>query len=101
MTRRIKVDEVIRSRRATSGHAGKSVFSAVRRACSETDEDVELDFKNVDLMNLEFLGNVIDPIFNDNAAKPLRRRVRISNMKDTMLDLVKEAVSAAVEKHLY
>ncbi len=99
MSKIIKIDEVIASKVADDNCKGDKVFKAIKEASLQTDEDIVLDFEKIELVNTAFLNNAIGQLFNKEEYDLSKNSVKISNMKKSMMDLLREVISVANKKY--
>lgn len=97
----LKIAELIQSKAADKEEKGNDVFSKIKSTVeAKPDEDIILDFENVEIVNMAFLNNAIGKIYDPKEYSLEENRIKISNMDATMLDLLKESISLAREKYL-
>lgn len=96
---KVKVDEIIGCKVADDDSKGNKVFNEIKKVSQETDEDIIVDFQNIELVNTAFLNNAIGQLFNKEIYDLPNHSVKISNMKTSMVDLLREVVSVANEKY--
>lgn len=93
----IKIRDIIHSSSANTGIKGDLVIKEIQNQAKE-DEKITLDFEKIELINLEFLNNITGNLFNPREYNLTRKLVRVENMDDNMIELLKESVLVAREK---
>ncbi len=92
----INVRIIIGSPLADDDKKGDALFREIQNAASlHGDEGILLDFEDVDLVNTAFLNNAIGRLYNAEEFDLNKVHIKVVNMKENMLDLLKESVKTA------
>lgn len=102
MSEYVKISELIRSKTADEDEKGNIVFDKIKEITASLDasQDIILDFADIELVNTAFLNNAIGKLYDANEYDLEKNGVRIKNMDNTMLELLKESISVAKEKYV-
>ncbi len=93
---KINVRTIIESRLADDDKKGDLLFDAIKKKVSAGDIDqILLDFGEVELVNTAFLNNAIGRLYDTDEFDLSRMRIKIVNMENSMLELLKESVKTA------
>lgn len=102
MSKIIFVERIIGSKAADDDLKGNKVFEEIKRISqdeNENNEDIVLDFERIELVNTAFLNNAIGQLFNREVFDISKNEVKIRNMQNTMIDLLRESISVANQKY--
>ena len=99
MAKIVLIENVIGSKAADDDFKGNKVFEEVKRVTKDCGDDLVLDFKNIELVNTAFLNNAIGQLFNRKEFDMSKNKVKIANMQEAMIDLLKESISVANQKY--
>lgn len=102
MSEYVKISELIQSKTADEDEKGNIVFNKIKEmtVSQNASQDIVLDFSGIELVNTAFLNNAIGKLYDASEYDLEKNSVRIMNMDNTMLDLLKESISVAREKYV-
>ena len=91
---------LVESKTADDNEKGESVYNAIIEEVKKDPEtNIILNFKGVELVNTAFLNNAIGKLFDRSNFDLNKNKVRIINIKESMVELVKETIAVARERY--
>ena len=88
------------SKTADDNEKGEAVYSAIMQEVKKDPEiNIALNFDGIELVNTAFLNNAIGKLFDRNNFDLNKNKVRIINIKESMVELVKETIAVARERY--
>lgn len=99
MSVNLVIEKIIDSTSADDIAKGNLIFDKICELQSNGEEEVGLDFHDIELVNTAFLNNAIGQLFDRERFDLNRTRVKVTNMNRSMLPLLKESISNANEKY--
>lgn len=107
MKKEIKIYDVLKSKVADDQLKGDAVFNAVlsevevsKHNKGESNIEIILDFKDIELINTAFLNNAIGKLFDKSQYNINEHKVFIKDMDEHVIDLLKEVISSARKKYI-
>lgn len=97
MKKEINIYDLLKTKAADDRVKGDKVFQEIR-ANSEEYHEIVLDFGDIELVNTAFLNNAIGKLYNREQFDFGLCSVKIRNMTEPMLELLKESVIVAKQK---
>lgn len=98
--KKLSVYDLIASQTADDDKKGDIVYNEIIAQTQDGNGIVIiLDFSGIELLNTAFLNNAIGKIFEKNVFDFRKNRIRIINMDETMVDLVKETIAVARKRY--
>ncbi len=94
----INIKDVINSAIADEDTKGDLVFDEIKKRVKD-EEKIVLDFEKIELVNTAFLNNAVGRLFDSKEYNLDKNPVRIDNMNDNMIELLKESIQVAREKY--
>lgn len=98
MAEQLKIVEIIGTKAADDDTKGDMAFSKISELSHSTNE-ISVDFDGVELVNTAFLNNAIGKLFNPLEFDLVKCHIRITNLSDDMMTLLKESVKVAKSKY--
>lgn len=95
----IRIYELINSKSADDDDKGNEVFNEIVRCANEEGVRIIVDFNSIELVNTAFLNNAIGKLFDRDSFKGEKYDIRIVNMEEEMIELLKETISTARERY--
>lgn len=94
---KINVFEQIDSNAAVSSEDGVLLFKKIVKGLGEKDVLLILDFTNITLITSTFLNTAIGQLYNKYDSPFLRERLKVANLANEDLELLKKVVERAKE----
>lgn len=91
------VKEILNSNVAVDKKTGDFIFDEINKMI-EKEEDIIIDFSNIDLLNTAFLNNAIGKIYFIPIEKRKHISIKIVNFPLEAMDLLEEVINTAKEK---
>lgn len=99
-THTIKVVDVITTKTADTDKKGNIIFDSILEIVKgDPSAEIIVDFTGIELVNTAFLNNAVGMLFNPNKFNLHQNNVRISNVAEPVVDLIKETIAAARAKY--
>ncbi|MBQ2982432.1 MAG: STAS-like domain-containing protein [Lachnospiraceae bacterium] len=99
MSKNVYVEKIIGSKAADDDLKGNKVFEVIKENSQNCDEDIIIDFNNIELVNTAFLNNAIGKLFDKQKYNISKNKIKIVNLQETMVELLKESISVANQKY--
>lgn len=93
-----KVIDIISSVTADDDDKGNKVFAEIIELSKEHN-NIVVDFNGIELVNTAFLNNAIGRLFNREEFDLSKCRVKVGNMNEVMMDLLRESIELARQKY--
>ncbi|WP_310603358.1 STAS-like domain-containing protein [Anaerosporobacter sp.] len=98
MAEKLKIIDVIGTKAADDDSKGNVAFNKISEL-SQSNKEILVDFEGVELVNTAFLNNAIGKLFNPREFDLVKCQIRIINLSDDMMTLLKESVKVAKLKY--
>ena len=95
MAKKILIVEVINSKSADDDEKGKIVLEKIKQFVEMKETQIILDFAGIELVNTAFLNDAIGRLFNKEEFDLLKNTVKIANIDNSVLELLRETISLA------
>ena len=91
----IIIKDIINSKAADDDEKGNKVLDKIKELSNNDENDIILNFTEIELVNTAFLNNAIGQLFNKKEFDLSKNNVKLKNIDQEVLDLVKETISLA------
>jgi hypothetical protein len=91
---RIKVTDILKSQFAVSTEEGESLFNLINSHLT-TNGNVELDFRNVELIVSTFLNAAIGQLYGHHSTEFIQSHLSLINMTNDDLNILKKVTDRA------
>lgn len=92
----LNVKDVINSMLADDADKGELLFREITSPKYKGQTEFILDFNGIELVNTAFLNNAVGKLYNPKEFDLNKISVKIVNMGENMLDLLRESIRSAM-----